>query len=124
MELKDAILSTLAEMEEEIPQHQLDANTHEQSFKIQERKVVEMQAQPNVVEPFTQKIEETNSPSLESEALYLSSIRERLLVLFEGFQAPNNSNIEAKVDMTLNFLEYTLATIDARLEKLDKGISK
>ena len=58
--------------------------------------------------------------SVESELLYLSSIKERLLVLFEGFQAPNNTNIEAKVDMTLNFLEYTLATIENRLEVLEK----
>jgi hypothetical protein len=55
---------------------------------------------------------------------YLSSIRERLLVLFEGFQAPNNANIEAKVDMTLNFLEYVLATIDSRVEMLEKGNKK
>ena len=54
--------------------------------------------------------------------MYLNSIRERLLVLFEGFQAPNNSNIEAKVDMTLNFLEYTLATIDTRVKKLEKEV--
>ncbi len=53
--------------------------------------------------------------------MYLKSIKERLLVLFEGFQAPNNTNIEAKIDMTLNFLEYTLATIDTRVEMLEKG---
>jgi len=52
--------------------------------------------------------------------MYLSSIRERLLVLFEGFQAPNNKNIEAKADMTLNFLEYILATIDTRVQNLEK----
>ncbi len=53
--------------------------------------------------------------------MYLNSIKERLLVLFEGFQAPNNTNIEAKVDMTLNFLEYVLVTIDSRVEELEKG---
>jgi len=40
------------------------------------------------------------------------------LVLFEGFQSPNNVNIEAKVDLTLNFFEYLLATIDNRLETI------
>lgn len=97
MELKDVILSTLAEMED-------DTHTVEPNKTVQQR----------VVQP------QENKHEVE-EKLYLQSIRERLLVLFEGFQAPNNTNIEAKVDMTLNFLEYTLATIDARLEKLEKG---
>jgi len=41
------------------------------------------------------------------------------LVLFEGFQSPNNKNIEAKLDLTLNFLEYLLATIDEQLEQME-----
>jgi len=62
--------------------------------------------------------------TISNEMLFLTSIRERLLVLFEGFQAPNNTNIEAKVDMTLNFLEYVLVTIDSRVEELEKGNNK
>ena len=107
MELKDVILSTLAEMEDDTPQKSAKEATKEA--------IVE-----NIAEEKPQKTNE-NSESMDSELIYLNSIRERLLVLFEGFQAPNNSNIEAKVDMTLNFLEYTLATIDARVEKLEKG---
>jgi hypothetical protein len=109
MELKDVILSTLAEMEDDTP-------VKEQEVEIKEQVSVQKEA------PLIKKeIFDDSSSSTESELIYLNSIRERLLVLFEGFQAPNNSNIEAKVDMTLNFLEYTLATIDARVEKLKKG---
>ncbi len=54
----------------------------------------------------------------EDDARMLEGIRERLLVLFEGFQSQNNVQIEAKIDMTLNFLEYLLATIDNRLETM------
>ena len=100
MELKDVILSTLAEMEDKTETIETKAPIQEVFEEIRE------------IEP---------SSSLESEMLYLSSIRERLLVLFEGFQAPNNTNIEAKVDMTLNFLEYVLSTIDSRVEALEKG---
>jgi len=106
MELKDVILSTLAEMEEEPLK-----STEETLNKTLKEEIVETQPQ--------QRSE--NNISMDSELKYLNSIRERLLVLFEGFQAPNNANIEAKVDMTLNFLEYTLATIDARVQKLEKG---
>jgi len=107
MELKDVILSTLAEMEEDAPLKSVEETAKE---AVEEERVEETSQQIN-----------DNTPSMDSELMYLNSIRERLLVLFEGFQAPNNSNIEAKVDMTLNFLEYTLATIDARVEKLEKG---
>lgn len=103
MELKEVILSTLAEMEDgaEAVEEKAEMQT------MQEKEVVE----PEVFEDRTK---------IDSELIYLNSIRERLLVLFEGFQSPNNANIEAKIDMTLNFLEYTLATIDSRVEKLEK----
>jgi predicted nucleotidyltransferase component of viral defense system len=112
MELKDVILSTLAEMDEEVVPV---AVAKKEDFEIKETRTLDTHTE-TVVEK-----EELSPQAIDSEQIFLHSIRERLLVLFEGFQAPNNANIEAKVDMTLNFLEYTLATIDSRLEKLDKG---
>ncbi len=109
MELKDVILSTLAEMEETQPQPKQQPQV-EQNKPLKIKK--DLQPEEVIVE---------NS---DSELSYLNSIRERLLVLFEGFQAPNNVNIEAKVDLTLNFLEYVLATIDSRVESLEKGNKK
>jgi hypothetical protein len=110
MELKDVILSTLAEMEDDAPI--IEESHTEEELATQEPVEVE-------------SVYETEDESkIDSELAYLNSIRERLLVLFEGFQAPNNSNIEAKVDMTLNFLEYTLATIDLRVQALEKGNNK
>ncbi len=113
MELKDVILSTLAEME--------DTTTTEDS-KLSSTQKQEQFFEPTQADEAIEEIVHTKADSntIESELIYLNSIRERLLVLFEGFQAPNNSNIEAKVDMTLNFLEYTLATIDSRVQKLQK----
>jgi hypothetical protein len=55
---------------------------------------------------------------------YLKSIRERMLVLFEGLQSPQNKNLEDKLELTLNFLEYTLATIDERLSESIKETKK
>jgi len=112
MELKDVILSTLAEMED------TPVSVKTSGFEVKEKIIPEMPI-VKTVEPTPVK-EEINDSVSDSELIYLSSIKERLLVLFEGFQAPNNTNIEAKVDMTLNFLEYTLATIDKRVEMLEK----
>ena len=122
MELKDVILSTLAEMEDTPPKPQVTDYEIKEKISVteaintinKEPKIVEEKEELKVVE------EKEDISSLDSELLYLNSIKERLLVLFEGFQAPNNTNIEAKVDMTLNFLEYTLATIGQRVELLEK----
>ena len=116
MELKDVILSTLAEMEEEIPEEVISNVSG--NFEVKETKTLNTEEKSLVQVQSVEKAFTSNN--VESELMYLSSIRERLLVLFEGFQAPNNKNIEAKVDMTLNFLEYVLATIDTRVQNLEK----
>ena len=115
MELKDVILSTLAEMEDEKPS-QTDSKQINEFKPEKEPEVV------NIKEEISEIVEEETNAN--GEILFLTSMRERLLVLFEGFQAPNNTNIEAKVDMTLNFLEYVLVTIDSRLKELEKGHSE
>ncbi|MDO9208895.1 MAG: hypothetical protein Q7T91_11650 [Sulfuricurvum sp.] len=117
MELKDVILSTLAELEECVNQNN--------STLVQESAVVNrLSAAGEVCESdilystvFSTDITPVATVNVrEDEVRLLEGIRERLLVLFEGFQSPNNVQIEAKVDLTLNFLEYLLATIDNRLE--------
>ncbi len=108
MELKDVILSTLAEIEElstySEPAKKADVFTEEQTI-----------TQEMPVKPLLREVE-TIHTIRDDEARMLEGIRERLLVLFEGFQSPNNVQIEAKVDLTLNFLEYLLGTIDNRLD--------
>ncbi len=99
MELKDVILSTLAEMD----------NSNENDVNDIVKDSIEKNDEVNV---------QKSSMISDDEERYLENIRERLLVLFEGFQSPNNSQIEAKVDLTLNFLEYLLSTIETRLEKI------
>ena len=116
MELKDVILSTLAEMENDTAT-EYEESSSAQTLHNQEEKTLTQKTSIQDRADF----QELHKKSSDSELNYLKSIRERLLVLFEGFQAPNNTNIEAKIDMTLNFLEYMLATIDERVEKLEKG---
>ena len=114
MELKDVVLSTLAEMEDnEVIRQDLKNSIKENTQPATIIKSKEAQIEPEI------KVEQNESSN--DELYFLRSVRERLLVLFEGFQAPNNKEIEAKIDMTLNFLEYTLATIDKRVDKIQKG---
>ncbi len=96
MELKDVILSTLQE---------IDDNVSDKNNKTEDIKEID-------------EIMQTENSRYESEQRFLQTIQERLLVLFEGFQSPNNAKIDAKVDLTLNFLEYLLAMIENRLQQL------
>ena len=106
MELKDMILSTLAELEDD-------------PAKVEEKPKETVELKEEIVEEKPQIEEETAIKTLDDERYFCESMRERILVLFEGFQSPNNKSIEAKVDLTLNFLEYSLAVLDERLEKID-----
>ncbi|HEX5623455.1 MAG TPA: hypothetical protein VFX57_03330 [Sulfuricurvum sp.] len=111
MELKDVILSTLAEIE--------DITSQSSPFPMQESpEILDVSVtQENILsEGAAHCVSERTSSKTDEEIRMLEGIRERLLVLFEGFQSPNNVNIEAKVDLTLNFLEYLLATIENRLD--------
>jgi cob(I)alamin adenosyltransferase len=109
MELKDVILSTLAEIEE------IGLSREAETPKI-EKESIGIVSTAEVKSLPSQNSKAYSHTSHEDEMRILDGIRERLLVLFEGFQSPNNVQIEAKVDLTLNFLEYLLATIDNRLE--------
>ncbi len=123
MELKDVILSTLAELEESVQQSKVvsSVTTPIEVMKpsiieeIFESKTLYASSHTETVKPIA------STKDHEDEERLLEGVRERLLVLFEGFQSPNNVQIEAKVDLTLNFLEYLLATIDNRLESFKEN---
>jgi len=103
MELKDVILSALDEIE------------HTKETSVEKKPIGDATTQVTL-----QKEQAESSSSSNSEILFLQNMKERIHVLFEGFQSPNNVNIEAKVDLTLNFLEYLLSTIETRLGELKK----
>ena len=119
MQIKDMILSTLAEMEN-TPQLEDNKEIQEQqkSVKIVKKTIIPKEEQDSLE---VKKEIVKDEVALERELKYLSALRERFLVLFEGFQSPNNANIEAKIDLTLNFLEYVLSTLDNSISLLEKG---
>ncbi len=110
MELKDVILSTLAEMDGD--------KSSENESQATPIKAVERDSNTSSFIPKEEIVVQDDIASEHSEKLWLQSVRERLLVLFEGFQSPNNVQIEAKVDLSLNFLEYLLANIDTRIDNI------
>ena len=62
-------------------------------------------------------VEEITKEKTECNKEFLEELKERLLILFDGLQSPNTENIDVKLDVTLNFLEYLLAKIEEKLTK-------
>ena len=60
-------------------------------------------------------IEETTQIDENLNKEYLINLRDKILVLFEGLQSPNITDIDKKLDLTINFLEYILSDIDDKL---------
>lgn len=99
MQLKEAVFSALEELEQEIV-----------------KPIVREKDSKKPV--FKEDTIKDNNPKTTDEQEFLIKLKERLLVLFEGFQATNNKNVEAKLDLTLGFLEYLLSLIEERIEKI------
>ncbi len=102
MELKDIVLSTLAEIDEDSEEKNISKKEQDQDI---DNKSIDFE---NIYSNITK------------EEQFLKNLRERILVLFEGFKTPNTQSLEAKLDLTLNFLEYLLSTIDERLNEFKK----
>lgn len=124
------ILETLNELS--MPHPQEEKNQRQTPAKIQEPKVQEFQSieqnsmpniTPNLTIPPTQSLSQQNTPntlSIREECEFLELLQERLLVLFEGLNAPQNRNIESRLNITINFLEYQLSVLQRRLEELKR----
>ena len=65
-----------------------------------------------IVEEFNENLENRNC-----NKEFLEELRDKLLILFAGLQSPNTDNLEIKLDVTLNFLEFLLAKIEEKLNE-------
>lgn len=69
--------------------------------------------------------DDTINSSLEEykrgELEFLDSVKERILVLFEGLSNFDKGDIEARVELNLKFMEFLLATIDKRAKDIKRS---
>lgn len=108
MELKDAVLSTLAEIE----------GNYQEEIKKEA-------AKDNAATAVAQSMQAYADMEVKDDTAekFLLNLRERILVLFEGLQSIQEEGsgeilqVEKKLDLIVNFLEYMLATIDEKLDK-------
>ena len=106
MNLQDLAKKTLDEMNEPAAKSEPE--------KPAKSEVIDFE--PSYKAPSELQIGTSYTPS-SSEARYLNNIKERILVLFEGLKAAEYEDIETRLDLTINFLEFLLASIEDKLKK-------
>ncbi|HEF3552059.1 TPA: 2-oxoglutarate:acceptor oxidoreductase [Campylobacter upsaliensis] len=52
-----------------------------------------------------------------NEDIFLKNLKERILVLFEGLNDTKKEDLNTRLELTINFLEFLLANIEDRLNK-------
>lgn len=97
---------------------ELAFNPYEQEFKLSSDKEDEEQNELFATSAEPQNIELKDKEELSfNNEFFLKNIKERILVLFEGLKATKKENLEDRLDLTINFLEFLLANIEDRLKK-------
>ena len=126
MELKDIVLAAIGDIqkEEEIQKLKEIEQNVSKSENIRKQKTSSVKKIPKKDEKplrtSAQQVEKEQIANFLNEEKFLKKLKERILVLFEGFSSPKNKNIEDKLDITINFLEYLLSLVDERIEIIDK----
>ncbi len=57
---------------------------------------------------------------ISNEKVFLKSLLERTLVLFQGMQALNEKEALKRLDLVARFLQYQLSVLEKRLESLER----
>ncbi|MCQ2876261.1 hypothetical protein JT183_02990 [Helicobacter pylori] len=76
------------------------------------------EAQEIITEEITPK-NPTQAP-ISNERVFLKSLLERTLVLFQGMQALEEKEVLKRLDLVARFLQYQLSVLEKRLESLER----
>ena len=108
------------ELERENLKKELLAIESEEEHALEEPKVeasvLSAQSEP---EPKVAQIL-PKSREISEEEIFLANLAERIEVLFEGLKQTSEQDLSQRLELTTKFLEFTLATIENRLQNLSK----
>ncbi len=87
--------------------------------KITEENTEEKEeAQEIIIEEITPQT--PNQAPISNERVFLKSLLERTLVLFQGMQALEEEKALERLDLVARFLQYQLSVLEKRLESLER----
>ncbi len=88
-------------------------------IETQEKITEEKEEAPEIItEEITPK-NPTQAP-ISNERVFLKSLLERTLVLFQGMQALEEKEALKRLDLVARFLQYQLSVLEKRLESLER----
>ena len=105
MELRDLVLSTLEELDSRVKEEESLHKALQSEQNLSDR--------PESVD---EKAPETGSR--EEEIAFLKHTKERLEVLFNGLHSSEIKEPEAKLEITLKYLQLLLSQVDERLRQI------
>jgi len=121
MELRDLVLSTLEELDDRIAREDELKETifalHEEDRKEEAAKQAQQQTDEKPDE-YKQIVIQRS----DDELAFLKHTRERLQILFEGLKSSEIKDPEAKLEMTLKYLQLLLAQVDERVQEVKEPL--
>lgn len=96
-----------------------DKNSKDSMYGTEEKEYNNLQKTEGYSELLKEQ-EEINSVNILSQEEFLLKIKERILVLFDGLNSFDRGDIEARVELSLKFMEFLLANIDKRISDIKK----
>ncbi|PDW40571.1 hypothetical protein BB424_02695 [Helicobacter pylori] len=90
--------------------------------KIETQEKIAEEKEEEVPEIITEEITPKNPTQapISSERVFLKSLLERTLVLFQGMQALEEKDALKRLDLVARFLQYQLSVLEKRLESLER----
>ncbi|MCQ2713411.1 hypothetical protein JT152_05615 [Helicobacter pylori] len=94
--------------------------------KIETQEKITEEKEEEVPEIITEEITQENPTQapISSERVFLKSLLERTLVLFQGMQALEEKDALKRLDLVARFLQYQLSVLEKRLESLERENTK
>ncbi|GAA7654946.1 hypothetical protein ckin65_02300 [Helicobacter pylori] len=108
-----------------------------QNTPLEPKNAAKIETQEKITEENTEEKEEAQGITIEeitpktptqapisSERVFLKSLLERTLVLFQGMQALEEKEALKRLDLVARFLQYQLSVLEKRLESLERENTK
>ncbi len=119
--LKDVILSTIAEFTDELPE---DSTTSKSDIEKElqsstEQLHLETQKLEKLIE---EKIEEQPKQirDIDDEVAFIKTLQEEITIFFQGLQSPDLVEANQKMDLVIKYLQNLLILLEERIRKLEE----
>ena len=123
--LKDVILSTIAEFTDELPSDSTSSQSdlEKELQSSTEQLHLETQKLEKLIEDkMEDKIEEQPKQirDIDDEVAFIKTLQEEITIFFQGLQSPNLVEANQKMDLVVKYLQNLLILLEERIRKLEE----